>query len=317
MDVESLRISEFTPVDLPPVIALLDECMPLEQITIERFTRKVLLDPNFDVRGAQTAREPDGAAVGFVLAIAPETASEGGTDLRGYVTLIGVARRLQGRGLGAELLRGAETYLASRGCTSISISAYGPGYWIPGVDPAAYPEALEWLVKRGYSISSRPLSMESDLTVLGPTPPRITDSETRLRDEGVVFAPFTPHTVLPVLELLTAEFGQDWARTARETMHNILGGQRTATAIWTATADGRCLGFAHFDGERFGPIGVAQRERGRGIGAVLMYRALASMHSEGSARAYFLWTSDATAERLYRPAGFREVRRFHILGKPL
>jgi ribosomal protein S18 acetylase RimI-like enzyme len=99
-------------------------------------------------------------------------------------------------------------------------------------------------------------------------------------------------------------------------MARVLLGEPPARLI-LAREGGRVLGFVHHEGERFGPIGVAAPERGRGLGRVLMFRALAAMREEGFRIAWFLWSDDATARRLYHPGGFREVRRFAILRKDL
>jgi GNAT superfamily N-acetyltransferase len=75
------------------------------------------------------------------------------------------------------------------------------------------------------------------------------------------------------------------------------------------------LGFAHHLNERFGPIGVSAAERGRGLGHLLMFRTLAAMREQGFRSAWFLWSDDATARRLYDCAGFQERRRFAVLRK--
>ena len=100
-------------------------------------------------------------------------------------------------------------------------------------------------------------------------------------------------------------------------MKAILAGYRPTDSIWTAMRGGDCIGFAHWSGERFGPIGVADAERGRGIGGALMVAVLQAMRRAGRHRAYFLWTSDDAAANSYHPAGFREVRRFQLFQKPL
>ena len=84
-----------------------------------------------------------------------------------------------------------------------------------------------------------------------------------------------------------------------------------------AVEAGRVLGFAQSEGERFGPFGVAGSARGRGIGAALLVHMLAEMQARGLCSAWFLWTDDATADRLYRAVGFRETRRYAILRKAL
>ena len=48
-----------------------------------------------------------------------------------------------------------------------------------------------------------------------------------------------------------------------------------------AHENGKVLGFSHFDNERFGPIGVAADQRGRGIGQVLMYQTLRAQRLAG------------------------------------
>jgi len=314
-----VTLAAFTPHDLEPAVKLLRRCLPLENVTVEQFARRVLLDPNFDRGGAIVARSRGGEIVGFVLAMAmkdpsAEAPEKGG---RGYITLFAAAPDARGQGVGGSLLSAAETWLAERGCSSVWISPYAPGYWTPGIDEAAYPEAVAWLHKRGYATVSRPLSMAVDLDTEWGFSDTAASIYARLSGAGVSTAPFTPANVRPILDFLTTEFSEDWVHTARETMKDILAGYRPADAIWAAMRGEKCIGFAQFAGERFGPIGVAASERGRGVGTALMVRVLQTMRQSGCSRAFFLWTSDATAEKLYRPAGFAEARRFQIMKKQL
>jgi hypothetical protein len=50
---------------------------------------------------------------------------------------------------------------------------------------------------------------------------------------------------------------------------------------------------------------------------VLLFRHLEGMRRRGHSVAWFLWTDDTTADRVYRPAGFRETRRYSVLRKSL
>ena len=166
MHAEPIAIIAFAPANLAGVVALLRRCLPLENVTEELFTCKVLLDANFRREGALTARSPAGEIVGFVLAIAErgEPAPTLARRERGWITLFAVAPEWRRRGVGGLLFEKAETFLSSQGCASAWISPYGPGYWTPGVDEAAYPEAIAWLPHQGYHPASRPLSMAVDLT---------------------------------------------------------------------------------------------------------------------------------------------------------
>jgi mycothiol synthase len=87
--------------------------------------------------------------------------------------------------------------------------------------------------------------------------------------------------------------------------------------LMIAHRDGEVLGFSHHEAERFGPIGVAATERGKGIGHVLMYETLRAQQLAGLRIAWFLWSDDATAERIYSAAGFKVTRRFALLKKGL
>ena len=48
-----------------------------------------------------------------------------------------------------------------------------------------------------------------------------------------------------------------------------------------------------------------------------MYRTLQAQRDAGLRAAWFLWSDDKTAARIYSAAGFQEVRRFALLKKEL
>lgn len=295
---------------------LLRRSLPSEPISAARFARQILLDPNFRAEGALMARHDESPA-GFVLALARQTPLENAPDDsdRGYITLLGVHPAVRRHGVGSCLLEGAEAYLRSQGRKTVLISPYAPGYFTPGVDVSACAEGLRFLLARGYSEVYRPVAMEAPLWSL-EVPEWVRERQRRLLTEDLSFSAYDPcHTAL-VLEFVRREFPGDWVRVVRETMARIIEGEPRERLILAVTSEG-IVGFAHHDRERFGPIGVAASERGRGLGHVLMFRTLAAMREEGYRTAWFLWSDDRTAERLYHAAGFREARRFAILRKDL
>ncbi|HEY0867909.1 MAG TPA: GNAT family N-acetyltransferase, partial [Fimbriimonas sp.] len=120
-----------------------------------------------------------------------------------------------------------------------------------------------------------------------------------------------------LIGFVSRHFPGDWVRVVREASAAILKGDRP-TRLWAAIHPGKgIVGFAHFEGERFGPIGVAESERGQGIGQVLTLNVLRSQREAGYRSSWFLWSDDRTADRLYRHFGFREIRRFALLRKEL
>jgi GNAT superfamily N-acetyltransferase len=304
-------VRPFQPSDLPGVLRVLGDAMPADPISEARFTRQVLLDPNVQRDGMPVATR-GGRVIGFALSIARQTPLENApSDAdRGYVTLLAVTPDAQRRGVGSMLLDYAENYLRSQGRAVVMIASYAPGYFIPGVDVYTYAGALALLKRRGYAEIYRPLAMETSLWNLSVP--------AWVREKGRAFAlkPFETGLTLPLLEFVRREFPGDWVRVVRETAGKIVGGDSPNRLI--SALDGEnVVGFAHYENERFGPIGVAANQRGRGIGQVLMFATLQAQREAGLRTAWFLWSDDKTAERIYNVAGFKETRRFALMKKTL
>jgi mycothiol synthase len=317
--ISPVHLSPFTGDDLVPVLALLRRNMPQEPITEASFTRKVLLDPNFDASGALVARSDAGETLGFLLALTRRRPLEDGPDDtdRGWITLFAVGRGARRQSIGTALFERAEAWLRQQNCVSVSISPYAPNYWTPGVDEAAYPDALAFLHQRGYTTISRPLSMDASLTGGWSVPEWGRERHVELSRQEIKIVPFHPRHTLRLTEFLRREFPGDWQRYLRETMLDIVAGRRPPEELLVALEGETLLGFAQSEGERFGPFGVAGSVRGRGVGAALLFSALDGMRLRGHHNAWFLWTDDKTADRLYRGAGFRETRRYVVVRKML
>ncbi|MCA1596776.1 MAG: GNAT family N-acetyltransferase [Chloroflexi bacterium] len=157
--------------------------------------------------------------------------------------------------------------------------------------------------------------MEASLWALAE-PAWVEVTSRSLREDGVAIEAYQAELTLPLLQFVQQEFPGDWVRVAREAMTAILRGE-PAERLFVAREGERVLGFVHHEKERFGPIGVGSGERGRGIGQALMFKALGAMRHNGFRTAWFLWSDDRTARRLYDSASFREVRRFAVLRKDL
>ena len=313
------RVSPFSGACLAGVVRLLKDSLPKEAITEASFTRKALLDPNFDPAGALTACDARGEVLGFLLALTRRRPLEDGPPDkdRGWITLFAVTEGARRQGIGTRLFDQVEAWLRQQGCTAVWISPYAPHYWTPGVDEAAYPEAGTFLQQRGYAVISRPLSMAAALTGGWQPPEWAWERSRELSRQGIEMAVFQPRHALALTDFLRREFPGDWQRYVRGTMEDIVLGRRPPDELALAFEGETLIGFAQSEGERFGPFGVAGAERGRGVGAALLFYALEGMRARGHPTAWFLWTDDATANRLYRAAGFRETRRYAVSKKTL
>jgi ribosomal protein S18 acetylase RimI-like enzyme len=312
----SSTIRGYLDSDLSGVIAVLRETMPQEAISDQRFVRQVLLDPNFRREGLAVA-EADGEVAGCCMAMARQVPLENAPSdaERGYVTLLGVLPRHQRAGIGSRLLAHAEDYLRAQKRTTFMISSYAPGYFIPGIDVQHHPHALAFFQKYGYREVYRPLAMQTSLWDL-QKPAWLNEVEATAADSGLGIEPYTPERTLPIHAFVAREFPGDWVRVCREVMHRIVEGD-SPTRLLLALDREEIVGFSHFDRERFGPIGVASSQRGRKIGQMLMFKTLEAQRAMGFRAAWFMWSDDKTAARLYNGAGFKEVRRFVLLRKDL
>jgi GNAT superfamily N-acetyltransferase len=183
------------------------------------------------------------------------------------------------------------------------------------VDVAAYEPGLQFFLKRGFSEVYRPIAMELPLWSW-TYPDWVANKRAALEAQGVKIESYRSQLTLPILEFAATEFAGDWVRVYRQTMDRIQQGEASSRIV-VAHQNMKALGFSHHDNERFGPIGVAAGERGRGLGHVLLYETLRAQRLAGFRTAWFLWSDDKTAERLYGAAGFRETRRFALLRKGL
>jgi mycothiol synthase len=310
-------IRSYQPDDFGEVLSLLDRCLTADPINSEYFQRKVLLDQNYNPRGTLVACA-DRRIVGFVLGLVRRQLIEDSPpDLdRSWITILAVDEAYRRQGIATKLVQAVEAYFKDSKCVGTWVASYAPNYFIPGVDVAAYPEALEFFKKMGWKEISRPLSMDADLVHL-KTPEWVLGKEKKLIEDGVVFETYRPELIQPLMDFMLAEFPGDWQRFARDAMLRITTGEYQPSNLWVAHLRGKVLGFVQHDNVcRFGPFGVAVNERGRGLGAVLLLKVMHVMRGKGMHNAWFLWTDDKVAE-LYAAAGFVETRRFAVLKKQL
>ncbi|MBI5956594.1 MAG: GNAT family N-acetyltransferase [Chloroflexi bacterium] len=306
----------FRPGDLAPVVELWNQSLVRDPITPGLFQNKVLLDPNYDPEGCLVALE-GGQVVGFMLAVARKVPLPGvGLETgNGWITAFFVHPSYRRRGIGSALLEPALDFLRSQGRREVWVSPYAPNYFTPGVDEAAYPQALAFLQGRGFATAYRPLSMAASLLDFA-LPDWVQQAQDKLKDDDLQVGECQPMDLLPLLAFVHEHFAGDWERWVRETLRQITTGGGLPDVIWVAREGENILGYCQHTGERFGPFGVREDCRGRGLGAVLLFRCLERMRQKGLRNAWFMWASDRAA-RLYARAGFQETRRFAVMKKEL
>jgi predicted N-acetyltransferase YhbS len=101
-----------------------------------------------------------------------------------------------------------------------------------------------------------------------------------LRRAGVVVRRAQPWELTPVREFVTGHFRRAWADEISS------GFARQPVSVYIAARAGRVVGFAAYECTRrgfFGPTGVAEGERGCGVGTALLLACLWGLRETGYA----------------------------------
>ncbi|MFI6321678.1 GNAT family N-acetyltransferase [Nonomuraea sp. NPDC050556] len=306
-----VAVRGFVPGDELSLIEAWNRSMPGDPTTAAWFRDCVLLDPNFDPDGLRVA-VVGGRVVGCAYAVRRLTPLAPGTDLEpeaGWIPFFFVEPAQRGGGLGRRLLREALAFLTGEGRTRVDFASYTPNYVLPGVDPELYPEAVKVLGDLGFATLYAPVAMDRRL-VGYVTPDDVRQLQIKREEEGYeVRSPLDGE--LPELIRFAANvFNPDWGEAIRKFRDN---------GRLVIARRGAIVGFAAYGAyrgipERFGPFGVDPRERGTGLGKILLHHTMTRMRAEGLHSSWFLWTGeDSPAAHLYTKAGYSVTRRFHVM----
>lgn len=99
-----------------------------------------------------------------------------------------------------------------------------------------------------------------------------------LDDEAITIRRAQAFEITPVRQFIEANFSVPWADEIS------VGFANKPVTVFIATREGRVVGFAGYECTRkafFGPTGVAEGERGSGIGKALLFASLAGLRELG------------------------------------
>ncbi len=132
--------------------------------------------------------------------------------------------------------------------------------------------------------------------------PLMDEALEELRVAGIVVRRARPWELTQVREFVTDNFSRAWADEIS------VGLVRQPVTVFVALREGRPVGFAAYECTRknfFGPTGVIEEERGRGVGRALLLAALGGLRELGYA--YAIIGGVGPAEFYERAVGARLI----------
>jgi GNAT superfamily N-acetyltransferase len=292
------------------VVELWNKALTYDAITVHKFRKQVLFDDNFDTELCFIALEND-CVLGFLLATKRKFPyfERGLEPARGWINVMFVAKDHRRKGIGEALVKRAEEKLKAMGAQTVTLGAYSPNYFFPGVDKENYNDAIKFFDKIGYQAGEESYSMCRDLhgyQINDETLNKLTKAE----EAGFSFINFDYKYALELIQFAKNEFGGGWKRNVLISMQN-----NTAEDCILLVLDkaGKIVGFSMraIDGNsmRFGPIGVKADLRSYGVGGVLFDIMQLEMTKRGIYHLYFIST-DEPGRRFYERHGVKVFRTF-------
>jgi GNAT superfamily N-acetyltransferase len=312
-----IELRPFDPGRIGDVVAVWNaaagEAFPLREAL---FRQNTVLDPHFDADGAFLACDTaTGRVVGCGVAkVAREPlGADGLRPDRGWLSLVVVHPGHQRSGVGASLVRAGEAFLRARGRTTAALGT-DPAHFFPGV-----PDGLggaRFFEAAGYTLRGEAYDLHRSLD--GYRTPE-TVMTARSANPDVEVRPLAAGEEQGLLAFLDAAFPGRWRYTVGRFLEN--GGP--IGDVMGVLRRGAVCGFAMLfhPGSRWigpsiawapsagglGPMGLAPEVRGRGLGHVLLDRAVVHLASLGVREMVIDWT---ILLDFYGALGFVPCRRY-------
>lgn len=293
------KIEPFQMKYLNQVIKVWNDNLVYDTISEGRFNDLVLLDDNFDEKLFKLAVN-DEKVLGFAYGIKRKVPylERGLEPLRGWISIMAVDEKVRRNGIGTKLVEEVEKDLKELGATNITLCAYSPNYFTPGVD-LRYTAALPFFDKLGYTKGSQEeVSMQRNLAQYS-YPKEIIERRKALEKEGIVIKRYEQKYMLQLLTFLLDNFGAGWKRNAFLAMQKHEAEDTILICVdKTDTIIGYCMRKIDGNDGRFGPFGVREDLRSKGLGSILYETMMNDMRQRGVYSSYLLWTGGA-AQRFY------------------
>lgn len=307
-----IKVTPLRSDEVEAIVAIWNRALRRDPIDKGRFCAWLFGDRDYwpgEDSGLFVARSADERPLGFARAIIRRNHNErlGVEPDKGWLPVFAVDPVAQRQGAGRALLEAALTWFRTHGRREIWVSGgsgSAPGYIFPGVDVDAYPAAVSRLQEVGFAIHHHAVAMARE----------IVDFELdKFHQEAwslggdIVVEPLSATVLNDLLDFFAVEFPGDWLTAARG---KITGGRFHELLV--ARRGGKIVGYCQWEGEHFGPFGVAASERNARVGAKLFVEAVRRIRAADGRNVWFNW-ADPDAQRFYERYDLKPTRRFAVM----
>lgn len=344
----------FTAADLPGVISVWNEAVEAKEVvyyplTEAYFHKKFEQDPNYDPKYTFVAEE-DGKIAGFINGVAKKVFLGGETNENtpGFLTCVFVGKAYRGRGIGKALVETLGEAFKANGKSTFAVNGNNPINldWIvpgtpghdhnnaPGVDVDC--PGFAFLKKLGFNDLHTEVAMYLNLSEYKPWD-ELKSRQEALRAQGIETGRYDPslgYDYDTMCDGVESEYWRSVLKTEIQCHRDgvpctdirfipngvVPAGPRP---ILAATHEGKIVAFT-------GPVDKQKSGRGwfsgictdpnyerRGIASVLFNLLMQEFVDEGAAFSTLFTGDDNHAQKIYKNAGLRVVKRFSIMKKAL
>jgi len=269
------------------ILSILNRGLERDFIRPYTYQRVLKDDPNADSNFILLAIKQDdliGVLIGVRRTKSPEEVIEKQKEMA-WVKAIAIPPEKRNRAVFNALYSRFEQLVREDGRKLIRFGDFASWYFFPGID-VLYEYYLENLMSVGFKKVGEVVNYELDLTRFY-IPARIMRIENKLVNNHFFFRKARLEEKGELVSWVRDVFSPFWAYEVS------CGLRKSGTSVWLAEHEGEIVGFAAYsvlEPDWFGPIGVDQKERGKGIGTVLLYKALNSLRLDGHRLVTIPWT---------------------------
>ena len=295
--------------DIPQVVNLWNSCPELDPIDHHKLAAVLFSNENYSAENTLGAWDC-GNLAGFIFGMRRRYPylDRGLESEKAWVLFQATAPENRRRGIGTQLLNRLENRWAAQGVSHITLSAFSPYYFSPGLE-SSNSEARAFFERQGYTCGAPAYWMEMDLSHFTIPAPVAELKQAKLA-LGYSYIPFSWEYTLPLLDFAKANFSTGWQQHIRQAILSGRAPQTLSLCLYKDTIAGYLQRQMDGDPCRLGPFGVAPDHRNGGVGTVLVWEMFQSMYNSGLNYVYFQST-DQPGRRFYERQGMTVKRTFY------